>query len=246
MDMVRKLILDKLSERGLSMKDASLKMQRAHSYLYQFLKKGMPLELHERDRLSLGLLLDISPDDLRGPSTPLPKRSYEKKSASSRENLIDVTLAPAPHSLNERVPTKITPSTELFGSSNDLPVFGTAQGGQGGALIVSDGAVDWVARPAVLLRVQDGYGMIVTGDSMSPEHKAGSIALVNPHIPPRLGDSCVFRSHGDDGTNLALIKEYRGQTETHWKVHQHNPAKDFTLKKAEWQICHKTVGNYFP
>jgi phage repressor protein C with HTH and peptisase S24 domain len=88
--------------------------------------------------------------------------------------------------------------------------------------------------------------MIVSGDSMSPEHKAGSIALVNPHLPARVGDSCIFRSHADDGTNLAMIKEYRGQTETHWKVRQHTPPKDFQLKKSEWQIVHRTVGNYFP
>jgi phage repressor protein C with HTH and peptisase S24 domain len=134
---------------------------------------------------------------------------------------------------------------ELFGMQADLPVYGTAQGGPDGAEIVSEYAVDYVARPAVLLRVRDGYGMIVTGDSMSPEHKAGSIALVNPHLPPRVGDSCVFRSE-TDGTHLALIKEYRGQTETHWKVRQHNPPKDFTLKKGDWQVVHRTVGNYFP
>jgi phage repressor protein C with HTH and peptisase S24 domain len=81
---------------------------------------------------------------------------------------------------------------------------------------------------------------------MSPEHKEGSIALVNPHLPPRVGDSCVFRSYGGDGTNLAIIKEYRGQTENHWKVREHNPPKDFQLKKSEWQVCHRTIGNDFP
>jgi phage repressor protein C with HTH and peptisase S24 domain len=247
MDMVRKLILEKLAEKQLSMKDASLKMGHAHSYLYQFLKKGIPTELHERDRVKLSEILSVSEDDLRGPSNPLPKRIYEKKSTAPRENLVEVATQ-TPHTLQqtERSHAKILSGPELFGASLDLPVFGTAQGGQDGALIVSDNAVDWVGRPTTLLRVQDGYGIIVNGDSMSPEHKHGSIALVNPHLPPRVGDSCVFRSHGDDGTNLAMIKEYRGQTENLWKVRQHNPPKDFTLKKGEWQIVHRTIGNYFP
>lgn len=245
MDMVRKLILEKLAEKQLSMKDASLKLGRAHSYLYQFLKKGMPIELHERERINLATLLGVPEDELRGPSTVLPKRSYEKKSAPSRESLVDQASL-AHHSFPVGAPPKTMQGAELFGLQADLPVYGTAQGGPEGAEIVSEYAVDYVARPAVLLRVRDGYGMIVSGDSMSPEHKAGSVALVNPHLPPRPGDSCVFRSHALDGTNLAMIKEYRGQTETEWKVRQHNPPKDFKLKKSDWQEAHRTVGNYFP
>lgn len=151
-----------------------------------------------------------------------------------------------PH--NENVNRKLiggtpVPGESLFGEA-DLPVFGVAQGGRG-ALVVTAEPVDWIVRPSPLLRVRDGYGIIVVGDSMSPEHKAGSIALVNPHIPPRAGDTCVFRSHADDGTVHIVVKELRGETSTHWKVHQHNPRKDFTLRKDEWQICHRTVGNYF-
>lgn len=87
--------------------------------------------------------------------------------------------------------------------------------------------------------------MIVSGDSMSPEHKSGSIALVNPHKPPRVGDSCVFRSgEQPDGVRMAMIKEYRGETETEWKVRQHTPPKDFRIKKSEWQEAHRVVGNY--
>lgn len=243
MDVVRKLIIEKLAEIGLNMSEASVKIGRNHAYLQQFLKRGIPTELHERDRIKLAGLLKVPEDDLRGPSTPLPKRSYEKKLSSSRESLIDhaTQLPQSPAG----PPARSVSNAELFGAI-DLPIFGTAQGGQDGALIVSNVTVDWVARPAVLLRVRDGYGMIVGDDTMSPEHKAGSIALINPHLPPRVGDSCAFRGRTDEGVDLCLIREYRGQTETHWKVHQHHPAKDSSLKKSDWPACHRTVGSYFP
>ena len=244
MDTVRKLITEKLAEKQLSMKDASIKMERAHSYLYQFLKKNLPRELHERDRISLANILGLQEDDLRGPSTQLPKRSHEKKVVSTRDSLIDQSTQ-SPHSAHGNTSNKNVPGAELFGA-NDLPVFGTSPGGRDGALSVSEAAVDWVARPAVLMRVRDGYGIIVTDDAMSPEHKMGSIALVNPHLPPRVGSSCVFRSREENGTALVLIREFRGQTDTHWKLHQHNPAKDVQVKKSDWTICHRTVGNYFP
>lgn len=242
MDVVRKLILDKLAEKELTMSGASVKIGRNHAYLQQFLKRGVPAELEERDREKLAEILGVSPDDLRGPSNPLPARTYEKKVVGSRDSLIDATTHPSQSSS----PAVTVPTSELFGTQMDFPIFGTAQGGQDGALIVSETAVDWDVRPANLLHVRGGYGVIISGDSMAPEHKHGSIALVNPHLPPRPGDSCIFRSEAEDGTNLAMIKVYRGQTETHWKVGQHNPPKDFTLKKSEWQMVHRTVGNHFP
>lgn len=238
--MVRKLILEKLAEKRLSMKDASISIGHAHSYLYQFLKRGIPLELHERDRSALSALLDVPEHELRGPSSPLPKRNYAKQVGHTSQSLVDRATM---QSQREHEAQRAIPSATLFGDM-DLPVFGTAQGGDG-ALIITDRAVDYVARPSVLLRVADGYGMIVTGDSMEPALKPGSTALVNPHLPPRIGDLCLFRCHKDDGSTLAAVKEYRGETDSHWKVRQYNPPRDFTFKKSDWQDRHRIVGTYF-
>lgn len=243
MDVVRKLILEKLEELGLTMSDASIKIGKNQTYLQQFLKRGTPVELPEKSRLPLAELLGVPEEQLRGPSSKLPKREYVKTTVSSRESL--VVGQPPRLNLNQNQQTApgITPGAQLVGD-RDLPVFGTAQGGSG-ALIVTDTAVDWVVRPDPLLRVKDGYGMIVTGDSMDPVHKHGSIALVNPHIPWRAGDTCVFRSHGEHGDNLAIIKELRRYTDETWYVRQYNPPKDFALKRSEWQVCHVTIGSYF-
>jgi phage repressor protein C with HTH and peptisase S24 domain len=211
--------------------------------LQQFLKRGYPLELPEKSRLPLAELLGVSEEQLRGPSSKLPKREYVKVNQSARESLIAGSSRRHKLPENQQPPSDFMPGAQLVGD-HDLPVFGTAQGGSG-ALIVTDRAVDWVVRPDPLLRVEDGYGMIVTGDSMDPVHKHGSIALVNPHLPWRSGDTCIFRSHHENGDNLAIIKELRRFTDDLWYVRQYNPPKDFTLKRSEWQICHVTVGNFF-
>ena len=72
MDEVRKLVTDKLAEKGLTMKDGSLAMGRAHTFLYQFLKRGIPAEIHERDRPKLAAILGVPADALRGPGKPVP------------------------------------------------------------------------------------------------------------------------------------------------------------------------------
>jgi phage repressor protein C with HTH and peptisase S24 domain len=239
MDAVRKLILDKLAERGLTMKEASLRIGRSHSYLQQFLKRGVPSELGEHEREALSVILGVPQNELRGTSPALPKKDYIRSSGAVPEPYSNTKMSDTGHirvdNLHDMPP--------VFGN-RDLPVFGTAQGGSG-ALIVTDLAVDYVVRPAPLLRVRDGYGMIVTGDSMSPKIESGDTVLVNPHLPPRNGDTCVFRCHQDDGTVLAVVKKLRRFNDETWFVSQHNPPKDFTLKRSEWQICHVTVGSYF-
>lgn len=241
--MVRKLILEKLAELGMTMSEASLKIGKNHAYLQQFLKRGYPIELGEKSRIPLAELLGVSEDQLRGPSSKLPKREYVKGNPTGAESLVVGQDRPPLVSVSEQNAPVITPGAQLVGD-RDLPVFGTAQGGSG-ALIVTNQPVDWVVRPDPLLRVRDGYGMIVTGDSMAPMHKSGSTALVNPHLPPRNGDTCVFRSHADDGDVTVIIKELRRFNDHTWYVRQYSPKKDFALKRSEWQICHVTVGNYF-
>ncbi len=196
------------------------------------------MELGERDRAALAAVLGVHEDQLRGHSPKLPAKEYARLSSAVNERPPYKTGA-AHNSLDTPIPIK-----QIVGE-RDLPVFGTAQGGSGGALVVTDRPVDWESRPDFLLRVEDAYGMIVSGDSMAPEHKSGSTALVNPHLPPRNGETCIFRSHKDDGEVVVMIKELRRFNDQTWFVHQHNPPKDFQLKRTEWQICHVTVGNYF-
>ncbi len=81
---------------------------------------------------------------------------------------------------------------------------------------------------------------------MEPVVKTGSLVVFHPHLPPRLGDICVFRAQGDDGTVYVKGGEYRGETADAWKVHHYNPPRDFTLKKSEWQTCHRAVVIYLP
>src|SRR4051794_35459301 len=67
MDTVRKLILEKLAEHGVTRKAASQAMGVNETYLHQFLKRGTPAELGEVERRKLSLILKVPETDLRGP-----------------------------------------------------------------------------------------------------------------------------------------------------------------------------------
>jgi hypothetical protein len=53
MDAVRKLIEDRFAQLGLTMSKVSVEIGRNHAFLQQFLRRGIPRELHERDREQL-------------------------------------------------------------------------------------------------------------------------------------------------------------------------------------------------
>ncbi len=244
MDAVRKLILEKADERGTNLAELSRKVGKNHAYLQQFINRQVPARLPEDVRAALAQAIGVPESELR-----VPKNNGSiSPEINHKDSPVETAVALRPPrgttlTVNQQSAADITPAAHLMGD-RDLPVFGTAQGGKG-AVVLTNEAVDWVLRPDSLLRVKDGYGVIITGDSMAPEHKSGSTALVNPHLPPRAGDTCIFRNHADDGAVQMCIKELVRQTNDLWYVKQHTPKKAFTLKKAEWQVCHVTVGNYF-
>ena len=67
MDEVRKRIVERASELGLDYKDISLQIGRNHAYLQQFLTRGIPRELKERDRQRLADILKVDEEELGGP-----------------------------------------------------------------------------------------------------------------------------------------------------------------------------------
>jgi len=233
MDSVRKLIAEKLMEQGKTMAEVSRAIGRNHAYLQQFLKRNVPQDFPEKHRPALARELGVPESSL-------------KRSLNGTQGLAGGSIKPliADHGQTLSYVNKpgSRPGSELVGEV-DLPVFGMAEGGRG-ALIITDEPVDRVVRPEPLLRVKEGYGIIVSGDSMSPAHKSGSTALVNPHLPPRPGDSCIFRSHAEDGTVHICIKELVRATKEEWIVKQYTPAKTFGLKRSLWQECHVVVGNF--
>lgn len=141
---------------------------------------------------------------------------------------------------------QLVPESNLRSDVRDFPVHVAAQGGPG-EIVVSSDAVAWELRPARLVGVSRAYGIIVVGESMTPEFWPGDIAFINPHLPPAHYVTCVFYAEGD-GETRATIKHLLKWSERLWYVRQWNPPKgqkrDFSLPRNEWGKCHRVVGKY--
>lgn len=125
-----------------------------------------------------------------------------------------------------------------------MPVYAAAAGGEGHTIVTID-PIEHVKRPAVLENVRNGYGLLLTGESMVPVFRPGDIALVHPHLPPRRETEVVlYGREPKRGDIEAMIKQLDGWTDTDWRLSQWNPAREFKASRADWPICHRVVGKY--
>jgi phage repressor protein C with HTH and peptisase S24 domain len=125
-----------------------------------------------------------------------------------------------------------------------LQVFASAQGGNEGAMLLSNEPVSWIPRDPRLEGIQEAYGCFVSGDSMEPAYERGNLLLVNPSSDVSPGDDCVFLRETADGSRYVLIKRLVRRNEGSWTVKQYNPAKTYTLSRKEWQKAHLVIGKY--
>lgn len=127
------------------------------------------------------------------------------------------------------------PASEL------VAVFASVEGGKG-ELVLSNEPYTRLAMPKALIGVKRGYGVLVRGESMVPLVRPGYTVWVNPHLPPRASDICLFFLEAD-GEFTATIKEYFGQTADSWLVKRYQPKeRKLSLPKREWPGCHVVVG----
>lgn len=151
-------------------------------------------------------------------------------------------VLPQPEPTKNQIETVITKVETPLGS-RDLPVFAAVEGGDGD-LVVSTEPVDLVPRPWYLGEVKDGYGVIVTGESMYPAYEPGDTAIVNPRLPYMRGKIHIFTAESENSHFKATIKKLVGVTETHWKVEQFNPPLVFELDRKIWTNARRVVGKY--
>lgn len=220
MDKVRELIIKTAEEKGLSLSELSKQIGRNQTYIQQFITKGSPKELHERDRATLSSILGIPESSLR--LDPLDNSTQEARAKGF-------------------TPT-IVPGKELVGN-RDFPIYAAAMGGDGHTIITFD-AIDYVKRPAILENVKDAYGVYIVGDSMEPAYEQGDMALVHPHLPPARGKDVILFHVPPANEAECIIKRLVGFNDLEWKLRQYNPAKDFTEYRASFPYCHRVVGKY--
>jgi phage repressor protein C with HTH and peptisase S24 domain len=122
----------------------------------------------------------------------------------------------------------------------DVPVLGTAVGGDSGDFSFNGMVVDYVRRPQGVAQMRNIYALWVTGDSMAPWNRRGDLIYVTPTRPPVPGDHVVVELAGVQAheAGTAMVKLLAGQTPTQYRLRLYNPERDFTIARMRVKAIH--------
>jgi phage repressor protein C with HTH and peptisase S24 domain len=123
-------------------------------------------------------------------------------------------------------------SESTLSPAEAVPLLGFAEAGTGGYF--DDGGFpagkgwDEIAFPAV--DDDHAYALEISGDSMQPAYRDGTVIIVSPAVPIRRGDRVVVKTK--DGEVMA--KEFKRKTTKSWELKSLNPEHpDRTLPSEE-------------
>jgi len=165
----RRLLRAALERQDESLASLSRRLGRNPAYLQQYLQRGTPRRLPQEILRRLAELLSLAPGALGieearpAPAVPAPPGSRPLPEALAAPGLMP----------------------------RDLPVMGSTRGGTEGDFTLNGQVVDYVRRPPGLAHTSDAFALYVEGESMWPWREAGSLVVVHPARPPRIGDHVV-------------------------------------------------------
>lgn len=171
----RRRLRERAEEMRYSLRELSLLIERNATYLTQYLNKGSPRELTERDRQRLGFLLKLTPQELAD-------------GAGGETAAAPVRVEPPPS----------IPPAAVDGQG--VPVLSVALVGDAVGRIPVEQAVESVERPRALDGVRNAFAVRITGNAFFPALRPGDLAFVHPNIPPLPGD--LVCATGADGRLL--------------------------------------------
>lgn len=162
------------------------------------------------------------------------KSTSAQSAAGDSEETTRTDVRPAS---NVAVPTR-------EGMPSDVPVMGTAAGSLlSGAFQLQGGIIDYVRRPPALSGARDIYALYIEGSSMEPRYFPGELVYVNPHKPPRIGDTVIIQEHNGDGGPVAasigvLFKRANGSI----TLRKYNPPDaEINILQARISAIHKVL-----
>jgi phage repressor protein C with HTH and peptisase S24 domain len=165
---------------------------------------------------------------------PVPPDLLGGQTADSPSGVYDI-LTTQPHTAHGSWPNEVRrtegvtglPETGLW--PRDVPIYGTAVGGDGtGEFYFNGETAGWAKRPPVLIGVKNSFAIYLSNDSMRPVFKPGRIVYVNPDRPPLIGDYVVVELEPENGerNGPALLKQLVRRTAKHLILRQLNPLQE--------------------
>ncbi len=172
------------------------------------------------------------------------KPSEDRHAAISA--LYNITLDEITDDSGQNRPQIIRQEKIPIGGPVDLPIYSSNEltGGVWGAdptMIIANLARD-TSRYST-----SAFGIYCHGSQQSPAFEPRDLVVVDPQRPVAPGDDVVLVQHyqiGELTPFQGILRRLLAVTDTHWRVRQFNPARDYNLTKEEWPKALWVSGKY--
>lgn len=142
------------------------------------------------------------------------------------EQYLGISLLGGTPSFRPEVAPATVPFPDRTSMPLDVPVLGTAEGGNGDDRFQMVGEViDYVRRPPGIAKAKHVFALNVRGTSMEPRYEEGDLIFLNPTLPARPGDDIVieFTATAQEEYSEGCLKRLVRKTPTKLIVKQFNP-----------------------
>lgn len=158
----------------------------------------------------LALLLNTTTDWLLYGAGQPPVATAKSKKPSEKPNAI--------------IGSKVT------GDGVMVPIYGQAVGGVDGQFIMNGSILYHVMAPPQIAEIAGAYGVLISGDSMSPRYEDGEIAFVDPRRRLKKGDYVVAQIQFDEHEPPhAYVKRFIRHNSEDLVLSQFNPPKELVF-----------------
>ena len=216
--------------RALSMTDRALSLAaKGNPDVIRNIRKG---SLPRSDTLAaIATVLGCTSDDLQGkPAENLTAegRDLELIQGSTSASRSAILLA------RQKAPTM---------GPNNLPVLGTAVGGQDGFFDLNGEAKDYIERPQQLFGITEAYAIYIEEESMVPRYLPGEVVYVHPGRPLTMGCFVVVQLRPDKlgDPPKAVIKQLLKRTPSKIVLGQLNPQRELKFETRDVISIHRVV-----
>ena len=167
------------------------------------------------------------------------------KSRVIGDAVVEAALEADPLTSNVREPESPEPvDLARFKGPRNVPVYGTAVGGDEGDFRLNGQLIDHAPRPPGIADRRDVYVIYLVGDSVSPAYEDGSPIYVDPHRRPAPRDYVVVELRGESEGELgqAMVKRLVRRGGGKLYLEQHNPAKALDpIDEADVVRVHRVI-----
>lgn len=220
---------EKLKQAGVTQDQLAAAIHRDRSVVSRILNGKVKLSLHALPAFARALR--VSPAEVIEHAGGNIEGAEEEEAPSPSKTWTD-GFTPKPMDIPQEA--------EL---PRDLPVYGTAVGGNEGAFELNGQLHEMVARPSYLATVRNAYAIYMTGSSMEPALSSGWLLHVHPTKPPAPGSFVVVQLRNpDDHQPVCFVKQFVRRDATKLVCRQYNPATEIEWPLDQVIAVHRVVG----